>query len=52
MSLVHEFEKFVYYGLEELPVGLEESRVLSDNVHNIGGNNGLVVLSSLHFHQT
>lgn len=32
-------------------MGFEESWILSDNVHDIGGDYGLVVLSPLHLRQ-
>ena len=32
-------------------MGFEESWILSDNVHDIGGDHGLVVLSPLHLCQ-
>ena len=35
VRLVHELEKFIYYGLQELPVRLEEARVLADDVHDV-----------------
>lgn len=47
MSLVHELEKLVDDSLEELPVGFEESRVLANDVHDVGGADRLVVLSTL-----
>ena len=47
MSLVHELEKLVDNSLEELPVGFEESRVLANDVHDVGGADRLVVLSTL-----
>lgn len=47
MALVHELEQLVDDRLEELPVRLEEPRVLADNVHDVGRDDGLVVLSSL-----
>lgn len=52
MRFVHELEKLVDDSLEELPVSFEESRVLSDNIHDIAGNDGLIVLSALHFGET
>jgi len=44
---VHEFEQLVDDRLKELPVGLEEARVLADDVHDVGRNDGLVVLAAL-----
>ena len=46
MNLVHEFEELVDDRLEELPVRLQESRILAHYIHNIRSNDGLVVLSS------
>lgn len=47
MRLVHEFEELVDDRLQELPMRLQEARVLSDDVHNIGRDDGLVVLPAL-----
>jgi hypothetical protein len=52
MCLVHKLEELVDNRLEELPVGLEEARILPDNVHDVGRADRLVVLSSLHLGQT
>lgn len=46
VGLVHEFEELVDNSLQEFPMCLEESRVLSDDVHDIGSNDGFVVLSA------
>ena len=46
MGLVHEFKKFVDHGLEELPMCLEEPRVLTNNVHDIGSDDRFVVFSA------
>ena len=35
MRFVHEFEQFIDYGLQELPVSLEEARILSDDIHDV-----------------
>lgn len=48
---MHEFEEFVDNRLEKLPMRTEEARILTDDVHNIGGNDGLVVLSTLRLTQ-
>lgn len=50
MSFVHKFKELVHDGFEEFPVRLEEARVLTNDVHNIGRDNGLVILASLHLH--
>lgn len=36
VGLVRKLKQFVDYSLKKLPVRLEETRVLADNVHNIG----------------
>ena len=41
---VHELKELVDDGLEELPVGPEEARVLAHDVHDVGGYDSLVVL--------
>ena len=51
VCLVHELEQLVDDGLQEPPVGPEEPRVLADNVHDVGGDDGLVVLPLLLFAQ-
>jgi hypothetical protein len=48
VGLVHEFEELVDNRLQEFPVCLEESRILADNVHDIGSNNCFVVLSAFY----
>lgn len=49
VRLVHKFEEFVHHRLEEFPVGAQEARILSHHIHDIGGNNSLVVLALLLF---
>lgn len=48
VCLVHELKQLVDDGLQKLPVRLQKAGVLSNNIHNVGGHNGLVVLASLH----
>ena len=48
---MHELEQLVRYGLQELPMGFEEPWVLSNDVHNIGSDDSLVVLAPLHLCQ-
>jgi hypothetical protein len=43
----HELKEFPDDCLEEVPVGFEEFRVLSDDVHDVGCDDGLVVLALL-----
>lgn len=47
MSLVHELKQFVHDCFEELPVRFQESRVLADDVHDVGSDDGLVVFAAL-----
>lgn len=49
---MHEFEELVNHGLQELPVCAQESRVLANDVHNIGSDDGFVILSSFLLTQT
>lgn len=46
MRFVHELEQLVDHGLEKFPVSLEESGILADDVHDVAGDDGLVVLAS------
>lgn len=46
VGLVHEFEEFVDNSFQELPVRLKESRVLTDDIHNIGGDDSFVIFST------
>lgn len=48
---MHELEQLVRYGLQELPMSFEEPWVLSDDIHDIGGDDSLVVLAPLHLCQ-
>ena len=52
MSLVHELEQLVYNSFEKLPVRFEEPRILPNNIHNIRGNDSLIVLATFHFGET
>ena len=49
---MHELEEFINHSLEELPVRLEEPRVLAHDVHNIRCNNGLIILAAFHLGET
>ncbi len=49
---VHELKQLVDDSLEELPVGPEESWVLAHDVHDVGGDDGLVIFPSFLFTQT
>jgi hypothetical protein len=48
MSLVHELEELVDNGLQEFPVRFEKSRILTNDIHYIAGNDGFVVLAPYH----
>lgn len=52
VSLVSELEQLVDDSLEELPVSFKETRILTDDVHDIRSDDSLVVLSSFHLGQT
>jgi len=51
VGFVHEFEELIDDSLQELPMSLEEARVLADNVHDVTGDDSLVVLATLLFGQ-
>ena len=47
VRLVHKFKELVDDRLQELPVRLQEPRVLPNNVHDVGGTDSLVVFAAL-----
>ena len=47
VSLMHELKQLVDDRLEEPPVRPQESRILSDDVHDVGRDDRLVVLPLL-----
>lgn len=49
MRFVHELEQFVHNSLQKLPVRLQETRVLSDDIHDVRSDDRFVVLSSFDF---
>lgn len=49
MGFMHKLEEFVDHCLQEFPMRLEESGVLSDDVHDIRSNDCFVVFSTFHF---
>lgn len=49
---MHELKQLVDHSFQELPVGSEETWILANDVHDVGGYDGLVVLSSLLLAQT
>lgn len=44
---MHELKELVHNSFQELPVGSKKTRVLANNVHDVRGDDGLVVFSSL-----
>ena len=52
MRLVHELKVLVDDRLEELPVRFEEAGILADDVHDVGCDYGLVVLTALNLAKT
>lgn len=49
---VHELKEFVDHRFEKLPMCSEKTWILANNIHDVGGYDGLVVLSSLLLTQT
>lgn len=43
---MHELKELVDHSFEELPVGSEKAWILANNIHDVGGYDGFVVLSS------
>lgn len=52
VCFMHELKELVDHGFEEFPVRFEESRILSNDIHDIRGYDCFVVLASFHFHKT
>lgn len=52
VRLVHELKQFVNDRLQEFPMGLEEARVLPNDIHDVGGDNSLVILTTFYFTKT
>ena len=44
---VHEFEQFVHHSFQKLPMGTKKARVLTDDVHNVRGDDRLVIFATL-----
>ena len=42
VRLMHEFEEFVDDGFKELPMSTKEARILPNNIHNVGSDDGLI----------
>ena len=51
MGLVHELKELVDYRLQELPMRFEEAWILADDVHDVRGNDGFVILAALNLTQ-
>eukprot|EP00001_Collodictyon_triciliatum_P065116 11553_4 len=49
MRLVHELEQLIHHSFEELPVRTQESRILSDYVHDVASDHCLIVFPSHNF---
>lgn len=49
---MHELKEFVDHRFEKLPMGSEKAWILANNIHDVGGDDSLVVLSSLLLTQT
>lgn len=49
MCFMHELEILVDDGFKKFPVGLQKSRILSDDVHDITGDDCLIILPSFIF---
>lgn len=52
VSLVHKLKEFGDDRFKEAPVGSQEPRVLSHDVHDVASDNGLVILAALVLTQT
>jgi len=52
VQTMHELKQLVDDGFEESPVCTQETRVLSNNIHDVRCNDGLVVLASFLFTQS
>ena len=52
VSFMHKFEEFVDHSLEKFPMRFQESRILTDNIHDVAGNYSLVVLATDHLSQS
>ena len=48
VRLVHELEKLIDYRLQEFPMRFQESRILADDVHDVGRHYRFVVLATFH----
>ena len=44
---MHEFKQFIHDRLQEPPVSTKEAGVLTNDIHDVGGNDGFVVFTSL-----
>mmetsp|Transcript_76595 Transcript_76595/g.155496 ORF Transcript_76595/g.155496 Transcript_76595/m.155496 type:complete len:494 (+) Transcript_76595:1160-2641(+) len=44
-GLVHKLEEFEDHRLEELPMGFQESRILTNHIHDVAGHSRLIFLA-------
>mmetsp|Transcript_5554 Transcript_5554/g.18318 ORF Transcript_5554/g.18318 Transcript_5554/m.18318 type:complete len:446 (-) Transcript_5554:816-2153(-) len=44
VGFVHELEQLIHHGFQELPVQTQKPRVLPDDVHDVGRDDGFMVL--------
>ena len=49
---MHELEQFVDHRLEKFPMGAEKTRILTDDVHDVRGDDRLVIFATLLLAQT
>lgn len=43
---MHKLKEFVDHRFKEFPMSPEEARILSNDIHNIGSNDRLVILAT------
>lgn len=48
---MHKLEEFVDDCLQKLPMSLQETGILSHNIHDVTSHNGFVVFPALHFRE-
>lgn len=47
VGFMHEFKELVDNGLQKLPMGLQEPRILTNRVHDVGCHDSLVIFATL-----
>ena len=45
---MHKLEELVDYSFEEFPMCFEETRILADDIHDVGSADGFIVFATLH----